>query len=114
MGGLIGLFNFIPAKREISAVLAFLLVIIQGWNSLVPELGHGPCLATPEQIADALKAVSTCASDWTLKIPDTINNLVLALLGVGVVAGKANDNAEIMAQVKPAAQTVAFKKEESK
>jgi hypothetical protein len=114
MGGLIGLFNFIPYKREISAVAAFIVVVIQAYNSMVTEMGHGVCIANPTDVVDALNAATTCAADWTLKIPETINALIMSLLGIGVVAGKRNDNAEIMAQVKPAAQTIAFKKEETK
>jgi len=111
MNPIVYLLNLIPAKREIAAILAFAVVVIEAWNSLVPSLGHGPCLNTADQIADALNAASTCAADWSLKIPTTINALIMAILGGGVVAGKQNDRTEILAQVKPAAQTAAFKKE---
>jgi hypothetical protein len=109
MPALLTLLNYIPYKREGAAILAFLVLVIQGWNSMAPELGFGPCLNTPDQIADALNAATTCTTDYTLKIPDTINNLIIALLGAGVAAGKSTDMAKIMAQVKPAAQTAAFK-----
>lgn len=110
MDAFFNFFNFWPnSKRQIATAAAMIVGIIQLWNSSVPEFGHGPCLATAGQIADALNAASTCASDWTLKIPDTINALIVAFLGVGVVVGKTNDKAEIMSQVKPAAQTAAFK-----
>lgn len=96
-------------KRKIAAVGAFVIVLVQAYNSLVTEFGYGPCLATAGQIADALNAASTCAADWTFKIPDTVNAMIVALMGVGVASGVKNDKADIMAAIKPAAQTSAFK-----
>ncbi len=104
MSGLFALFNILPYKREISAIAAFVVVMIQAYNSLITAFGHGVCIANPDQVVDALNAATTCAADWTLKIPETVNAAIMALLGVGVAAGKANDKTEILAQVKPTAQ----------
>lgn len=105
MQALLALLDYIPYKREISAGLAFIVVVLQAWNSFVPEIGHGPCLATPDQIADALNAAKTCATDWSLKIPETVNAFIMALLGAGVAAGKQKDKAAIMDGIKDSAKT---------
>jgi len=106
MTGIFVWLNMFPGwKRRAAAIAALVVGVVQLWNSTVPEFGHGPCLATPDQIADALKAVSTCAADWTLKIPDTINAIIVALMGVGVASGAQNDKADIMASVKQSAKT---------
>jgi hypothetical protein len=110
MGGLVGLFNFIPYKREISAIAAFIVVMIQAYNSLITEFGHGVCIVNPADVVDALNAAGTCAADWTLKIPETVNAAIMALLGIGAAAGKTNDKADILAQIKPTAQLPETKK----
>lgn len=91
MQGLQALLDMIPYKREGAAVVAFLVLVLQGWNDLVPELGHGPCV---------VDAAVECAVDWTLKIPDTINSLLIALGFAGVAAGKEKDKKAIIAAVK--------------
>lgn len=54
--------NWFPGiKTKLAAVAAFLLAVIAAWNSAAPEIGV----------------------DFIIKVPEFINAVVLALLGVG-------------------------------
>lgn len=54
--------NWFPGmKTKVAAVAAFVLAIIAAWNSAAPGIGV----------------------DFTVAVPDWINALVMALLGVG-------------------------------
>lgn len=75
MDKILDLLNIAPGwKTKASAVAAFGLAIVAAWNTMVPELGFGPCT-----LADA----AACGVDLTVKVPEIINAAVLALLGVG-------------------------------
>lgn len=91
LDGLLSGLNFFPSwKTRLAAVGAFGLAVIAAWNAMVPELGHGPCLATPEE----LQAGFECASDWSIAVPKAIEAAVLALLGVGVANKAKNEKAK--------------------
>lgn len=82
MDKLIGLLNFFPNyKTKAAAVAAFGLAIIAAWNTMVPELGFGPC---------TLEDAAACGVNLTLKVPEFINAAVLALLGVGAANQPTN------------------------
>jgi hypothetical protein len=80
MDSIISLFNFFPnMKTKAAAVAALALAVVAAWNAAVPDLGYGPCTWTPEELASGMK----CAADLTVRVPEMLNALVLALLGVG-------------------------------
>ncbi|TXH54478.1 MAG: hypothetical protein E6Q97_10885 [Desulfurellales bacterium] len=59
---LIGLLDFAPGlKTKLGAVAAFALAVIAAWNSAAPQLGV----------------------DFVIQVPEFVNAVVLALLGVG-------------------------------
>lgn len=63
MDKLLDLLNFWPGlKTKVAAVAAFALAVVAAWNAMVPELGQ---------------------AELALKIPEIVNAIVLALLGVG-------------------------------
>lgn len=63
MDKLLDLLNFWPGlKTKVAAVAAFALAVVAAWNGMVPELGY---------------------PDLALRIPEIVNAIVLALLGVG-------------------------------
>ena len=73
MGNLIttalGMLNFLPGwKRKIGAIGALCLAIIAAWNGAALELGI----------------------DFSVVVPDWINAIVLAILGVGVANADVN------------------------
>jgi hypothetical protein len=65
---LVSLLDFWPGiKTKVAAVAAFALAVIAAWNSMAPQLGV----------------------DFTIQVPEMINALVLALLGVGAANAQA-------------------------
>lgn len=65
---LVSLLDFWPGiKTKVAAVAAFALAVIAAWNSAAPQLGV----------------------DFTIQVPEVINALVLALLGVGAANAQA-------------------------
>lgn len=63
MDKLLDLLNFWPGlKTKVAAVAAFALAVVAAWNAMVPELGQ---------------------AELAVRIPDVVNAIVLALLGVG-------------------------------
>lgn len=59
---LIGLLDFAPGlKTKLGAIAAFALAVIAAWNSAAPQLGV----------------------DFVIHVPEFVNAVVLALLGVG-------------------------------
>lgn len=78
----VGLLNFWPGlKTKVSAVGAFGLAVVAAWNSMVPELGYGPCELTAEMLAAGIKSCG--GPDLTIKIPDLLNAALFALLAAG-------------------------------
>lgn len=78
----LGLLNFWPGlKTKLAAVGAFGLAVIAAWNTMVPELGYGPCVMTQEMLDAGMKS---CGLDLTFEVPGIIQAAVLALLGIGV------------------------------
>jgi len=60
---LIGLLDFAPGlKTKLGAAGLFVLAVISAWNSAAPQLGV----------------------DFMIHVPEYVNALVMALLGVGV------------------------------
>lgn len=67
---LLGLLNIAPGwKTKIAAIAALLLAVVSAWNGAAPELGLQNAVVT---------------------IPDWLNAIVLALLGVGAANQPAN------------------------
>lgn len=65
---LVSLLDFWPGvKTKAGAVAAFALAVIAAWNSTAPQLGF----------------------DFTIQVPEIINAIVLALLGVGAANAQA-------------------------
>jgi hypothetical protein len=65
---LVSLLDFWPGiKTKVGAVAAFALAVIAAWNTAAPQLGV----------------------DFTIHVPEIINALVLALLGVGAANAQA-------------------------
>lgn len=65
---LVSLLDFWPGiKTKVGAVAASALAVIAAWNSMAPQLGV----------------------DFTIQVPEMINALVLALLGVGAANAQA-------------------------
>lgn len=65
---LVSLLDFLPGlKTKIGAVAAFALAVISAWNTMAPAVGV----------------------DFTIQVPEVINALVLALLGVGAANAQA-------------------------
>lgn len=65
---LVGLLDYWPGvKTKLGAVAAFGLAVIAAWNTLAPQVGV----------------------DFTIAVPEIINALVLALLGVGAANAQA-------------------------
>ena len=59
---LVGMLDFWPGlKTKLGAVAAFALAVIAAWNSAAPQLGV----------------------DFVIQVPEFVNAVVLALLGVG-------------------------------
>ena len=62
--------NFAPGiKTKLAAVAAFALAVISAWNAAAPGLGV----------------------DFQIAVPEVVNSLVLALLGVGAANQIANN-----------------------
>lgn len=65
---LLGLLDYLPGlKTKLGAVGAFALAVISAWNVMAPVVGV----------------------DFTIQVPEMINALVLALLGVGAANAQA-------------------------
>ena len=66
---IVGALNFMPGyKTRAAAVAAFALAIISAWNTAAPGLGV----------------------DFQIVVPEIVNSVVLALLGVGAANQAAN------------------------
>ena len=64
---LIGLLDFWPGlKTKIATAAAFALAVVQAWNAAVPNVGLDPAV-------------------YVIHIPDIVNAIIIALLGVGTV-----------------------------
>lgn len=65
---LVGLLDFWPGvKTKIAALAAFALAVMQAWNAAAPAIGV----------------------DYVIHVPEYINAIVLALLGVGSANAQA-------------------------
>lgn len=65
---LLSLLDYWPGlKTKLGAVAAFALAVIAAWNSMAPQVGV----------------------DFTIQVPEIINAIVLALLGVGAANAQA-------------------------
>lgn len=85
--GIVGALNFFPGlKTKLAAVAALILAIVSAWNAAAPAFGVGPCISTLAEVAK----VAVCTTDWTVHVPDIVNTLVLALLGVGAANSPVN------------------------
>lgn len=88
---LLSFLNFAPSlKTKLGALAAFGLAFVAAWNDLLPQFGYGPCPVGAAELTAAATAVATCATDWTIHLPASINAAVLALIGIGAANAPAN------------------------